>query len=486
MSVSFHLRAVALSCALAAGGCAVHAVDTEPEAPVKVPDRFAGGAAGAAAAASEERIETPDRWWRAFGDSQLDGLVETALDGNLDLRRAWARLAQAQAIARGAASASWPQITADAGFTRQRSVFNIGGAVGTLSNTMSVWTLGLGARYEVDLWRKIASTEDATALEVRATREDLETVAMTISGRVTELWLGIVGERAGLALLDEQKAVAQQFLDLVQARFGQGLASALEVYQQRQQLAALEAQRPLVAGRIATYENQLAVLLGGAPGGAPEIARATLPPPPPAPTAPIPADVLGRRPDVRSAQLRVVAADYRVGAAIADRYPSLALTGRVGFQAPDLADFIDSWIWSLAASLTAPLFDGGRRAAEVDRTRAAMEDLLLGYGQVVLQALLDVEGALVNEARQRDNLALQDDQLDLARKTLNEAQVRYANGLVDYLNVLTALRAVQQLEQSKLAAERQLLGYRVQLYRALGGAWTRDLAAPAKAKGDAK
>jgi len=489
MSDCFHIgrRALfALVMTLGAAGCAVHDVKTEPEAPVAIPERFTAGGAADSGAPSEERIETPDRWWRAFGDPQLDALVDRALDDNLDLRRAWTRLDQARAIARGASAASWPQITADAGLSRQRSVFNVGAPLGLISNTATTWTLGLGARYEVDLWRRIASTEDAAALDVRATREDLETAAMTISGRVTELWLGIVGERAGLALLERQEAVTRQFVELVEARFAQGLASALEVYQQRQQLAALTSQRPLIEARISGYRQQLALLLGKAPVEAPDIARATLPASPPAPKTGIPADVLGRRPDVRAAQLRVVAADHRVGAAIADRYPSLALSGRIGFQAPDLADFVDSWIWSLASSLTAPLFDGGRRSAEVDRAKAAMEDLLLGYGQVVLQALLDVEAALVNEARQRENLALQEEQLALAQKTLSEAQVRYANGLVDYLNVLTALRTVQQTEQSKLAAERQLLAYRVQLYRALGGAWTRDLEAPSRPKGDAK
>ena len=492
MSDCFHIsprpRAALMAVVVALGlaSCAVHSVDTTPEAPVAVPERFANDRSAANAdpvGASEERIETPDRWWRAFGDPQLDGLVDQALSDNLDLRRGWARLAQAQAIARGASAASWPQITADAGLSGQRSVFNVGGAIGRISNTTTTYTLGLGARYEVDLWRKIASTEDAVALDVRATREDLETVAMTISGRVAELWLGIVGERAALALLDEQESVTRQFAGLVEARFAQGLASALEIYQQRQQLAALGAQRPLIEARIATYQQQLAVLLGKAPSAAPEVARAELPVAPPAPASGLPAGLLGRRPDVRAAQLRVVAADYRVGAAIADRYPSLALSGRIGFQAADLADFVDSWIWSLAAGLTAPLFDGGRRSAEVDRTKAAMEDLLLGYGQVVLQALLDVDNALVSEARQRENVALQERQLELARQSLTEAQTRYANGLTDYLNVLTSLRTVQQSEQMKLAAERQLLGYRVQLYRALGGAWTRDLQAPSHARG---
>jgi len=462
---------------LALGACSLHRVTDSPEVPVAVPDRYASQGEGD----PEGQVEPPDRWWEAFEEQELNALVDTILAGNLDLRRGFARLSQAEAIARGAEAGYWPTITADAGVSRQRQVFNLGEPLGFIANTTSTIGLGVGARYEVDLWGRVASMSRASDRDVEATRQDLETVAMTLSARATELWLAIVGERATLALLDAQEEVSRRFVELVELRFGQGMASALEVYQQRQQHLALEGQRPLVEARLEILSHQLAVLAGRAPGQLEPPAAAALPALPATPRTGLPAELLGRRPDVRAAQLRVVAADHRVGAAIADQYPQLSLSGRVGFQARDVASFLDSWIWNLAANLLAPLFDGGRRQAEVERARAHVEDLLGGYAQVVLQAILEVEEALVTERRQGEHLAKVAEQLVFARASLDEATARYVNGLSTYLNVLTALRAVQQAEQTHLATERQVLAARIQLYRALGGAWTAELAPRAAA-----
>ena len=463
------LLGLVLVAGAAGAGCTVHHVDPRPAPPIALAERFAPGEA------SEERLEAPDRWWRAFGDAELDDLVASALAGSLDLRRAWARLAQVAAVAQAAESGAWPQLTADAGLGGTRSVFSIGPPVGTLTNEQASYTLGLGARYEVDLWGRVAATEAAAAVDLRATREDLEASAMTIAGRAVDLWLQIAGERAGLALLEAQVGVARELVGLVELRFGQGLASALEVLQQRQQVAALEAQRPLAVARLEVAAQQLAVLTGRPPTATPRVTRDRLPALPPAPTTGLPIDLLGRRPDVRAAQLRAVAADHRIAAAVADRYPALALTGRTGFQSFDLAELFERWVWSLAANLTAPLFDGGRRSAEVDRVEAVRDEALLAYGQVLLQAVLEVESALASERQQREHRAQVEVQVALARQALAEAQRRYVHGLTDYLSVLTTQRTVQQGEQALLAAERQLLATRLVLYRALGGAWTREL-----------
>ncbi len=150
---------------------------------------------------------------------------------------------------------------------------------------------------------------------------------------------------------------------------------------------------------------------------------------------------------MRAAQRREEAQDYRVAAAIADRFPSLRLTASMGFQATDLGAFLDGFVWNLVGGLVAPLIDGGRRAAEVDRNRALLEQRVTELGRVLLRALQEVE----------------------------EARHRYLQGLGDYLPVLTALRGLQETERGVLSARRQLLGFRIELFRALGGDWTRAL-----------
>ncbi len=460
-------------------GCTLHRVNTAPAPRVEVPSAFSSEAAATGAGT------VPDQWWQVFGSAELDGLVQSVLDQSLDMKRAWARMAQANAILSGAEAARMPVISGDAGLSGSRSIINLAEPIGRVTNDNVNYSLGVSAAYEVDIWGKAAARESAAEVDVKATRQDLEALAMALAGQVVETWMAIAGERDTLTLMDEQVAIAKKFAEVIELRFAQGLATALSLYQQRQQVAAIESQRPLIEGRIRTFEHRLAVLMGQAPRAlnvANGEARA-LPEPAPLPDVGIPTRLLDKRPDVRAARLRIVAADHRVGAAIADQYPTLSLSARTGFQSNDIVDLFTSWIYNLAANLVGPLFDGGRRAAEVERARGQIEDLVHGYGQAVLTALREVEDALVQEQKQREYLERVEGQLVFAKKSLGEAQLRYINGLSDYLNVLQALSTVQSVEQTMLGARRQLISYRVALYRALGGDWTAELAAPARQQG---
>lgn len=460
-----------LLCIVAASSpsaCSLHEVDPDRPPPLvsPLPERFVEGGI----------IETPfERWWKSFADPQLDRLVDEVLAGNLDLARAWARVAQAEAIARGADAALFPKLNAQAGVSGSRTVFDLGEPIGVRSNETTSFSLGVSASYELDLWGRVAHASDAAASDVLATREDMAAMALSLAARITDVWLQRAGERALLELVTRQEAASQRLVELVEQRFATGLATSLEVYQQRQQLAVVRAQRPLVEARLAVLAHQLAILTGRPPGALTFTEAPFLPLPPPPPPTGVPADLLQRRPDVRAAFLRVLAADHRVGQAIAAQYPTLGLSASTGFQSPDLLELFERWVWSLVANLVAPLFDGGQRSAEVDRARAQLEELVAAYGQALLTALGEVEDALVQEHRQRDHLALVEEQLALARSAHAEARTRYVNGLGTYLEVLTTERSEQQAEQALLQARRQMLAYRVQLHRALGGTWARSL-----------
>ena len=419
-----------------------------------------------------------DRWWQSFEDPELNRLVDRALSGNFDLAQAWARLEQGRALVRRAAAGHWPEITLEAGATKAQRIFSGGGRLPTFSLTTDQIPLTVGGAYEVDLWRRISSLKRGAVLDMEATREDLESIAMTLTAQVAEAWFSFIEQGAQTRLLDEQQKTGRTFLELTRLRFSQGLTSALDVYQQRQQLAAIRAELPLVESRKEVFLHQLAVLVGEPPRALAPPERDTLPPLPPLPPTGIPSELLTRRPDVRSAHLRLAAADYRVAAAVADRLPALRIGGKTGYESQDFNDLeniFDNWIWSIMANLTVPVFDGGRRRAEVDRNKAVVQERLGAYGQVVLRALQEVEDALVQERKQAEFLEELHRQAQLARDTLLEARMRYANGLSDYLPVLAALQSFQGVERSQIVAERQLLSFRVQLYRALGGAWTLEL-----------
>jgi multidrug efflux system outer membrane protein len=481
--------------ALAPGCGIIHKVDRAPAPPVAVPSAFKEQGAGPSAGAAAPRGQ--ERWWRAFGDPGLDKVMDDVLAHNLGLKQAFARLEQAEAVRDAGRAGYLPSLNAEASVGRSRSVFNFGSASptgGAFSVEQTQYNLSLAASYEVDLWGRVHSMARASELDFLATGEDVAAATMTLSAQVAEVWFQLAEQRASERLLSDQVARNETQLELMELRFGEGLASAVDVLQQRQALAGAKTLLPPVKAARRVLEHQLAVLLGRAPADVDEGALgATLAPLPPLPEVGLPGELVQQRPDVQAARLRVAAADYRVGAALAERFPAIRLTASTGFRAFDLVDLFDNWLWNLVAGLTAPLLDQVRLSANQRAAEARLKDQVAGYGQVVLTAFQEVEDALVRETHQEAMIKELNLQLEAARATYEEAYSRYVNGLSEYLPVLTALRDVQALERAEIQARRQLLSYRVQLCRALGGAWmaalvdesrgTKGSATPVSARG---
>jgi outer membrane protein TolC len=258
------------------------------------------------------------------------------------------------------------------------------------------------------------------------------------------------------------------------------MASALDVYQQRQVVEGVKAQIPLVEAQEQLLLHELALLLGKPPRSRISITRTALVLPEAVPATGIPADLLANRPDIRAAWRRLQSADWRVSAARADRLPAIRLTAGASFgpAQPDL--LWENWLLNLAANLAAPILDGNRRAAEVDRTKAVADERLWAYRETVLTAIKEVEDALVSEAKRREHIAALQLQIDAAKRALEEARDRYRKAIDDYLPVLTQLLAVQTLERNLIQQRAQLILDRLALYRALGGAWPKDLAPPSR------
>ena len=473
-------NAAALLAVVLAPGCMVHSADTKPEAPIKLPDQYTS--------VDKERVASPDqagpgRWWEAFGDPELTALIDRALSDSLQLRQTWARLDQAEALARQAGASLQPNVNAELSASRSKRVQSFpgpGGATQTVDITSNSFSASVPVSYEIDLWGKLRSRARAAAYDAFASRDDVEAAAMTLAASVADNWFNIVEQRAVKKLLRDQLLTNEAFLELVMLRFGQGQASATEVLQQRDQVQGVRAQLTLVEARESVIQQQLSVLVGRGPGSLVTSDREELPDLPPLPGPGVPSELLKRRPDVRGAQRRVVAADYRVGEAIANRYPSLTLSGSAGFSSPNLSDLLDSFVWSVMGSISASLWDGGRRSAEVDRTRAVVEERLNGYGQTLLTAMLEVESSLINERQQRANIQELERQVATSRQALEIARERYQQGLSDFLPVLTTLSSLHRAQQSLLTSQRQLLSHRIQLCRALGGTWTTELQKPTK------
>jgi multidrug efflux system outer membrane protein len=421
----------------------------------------------------KDSIQDPkQRWWETVGDEQLNSFVDEALTDNQTLLSYWARLEKAQAQARkegadlkpslaGAAGASYTRIETDSSSVENEN-----------------YSIGLVAGYEVDLWGRIRATNESALLSAEASREDLNTVAMTLAAEVTERWVAILSQRLQRQLLEQQLSNNETYLELVELRFRKSLASALDVFQQRQLVERSKAQLPLIEMQERMLQNQLAVLLGRMPNQSPVITRQELPVLDAVPDAGLPVQLLQNRPDIVAAFKRLEAVDQDLAAARADRLPALRLTGSVAYDSDQLEKVFDNWIANLAASVTAPVFDGGRRKAEVEINEAAVQQQLAEYRQLVLSAVREVEDALISETKIREHVAALENQLQAGKNALKEAGTRYLNGLNDYLPVLTQLLSVQSLENDLIRRHEDLLVARISLYRAIGGSWTDELSPP--------
>ena len=440
------------------------------------PDARTGNAAPLPVAYTlySDRPAETGKWWEALGNSELNHLVETALAANFDLEQAWARLRQAGAVVVQSSAGKYPTLDASGDYKHTRS-HNKGARGGTV--TAETHSIGLEAGYELDLWGRIEAEAKGGELDYRATREDLNVSAMTVAGEVVSRWLEIQSQRRKERIIEEQIKTNQTYLELIELRFRNSISTALDVYQQRQNLAKVRALMPPVKSQEQLLLNELALLMGK-PAGSVTVADAEVPEPKALPGLGLPADLLANRPDVRSAGLALSSADWAVAAARANRLPSLTLAGTGQYSGAQLGTIFDNWILTLAGAVAGPVFDGGYRKAEVDKARAVVDERIGAYKSTVYTAFKEVEDALAEEKWQKQYLDALSAQMGASRVSLREAVSRYTQGLDDYLPVLSALMSVQDLEVTMASERANLMLYRVALYRALGGTWTDSLTEP--------
>ncbi len=264
-------------------------------------------------------------------------------------------------------------------------------------------------------------------------------------------------------------------MSLIELRFINAMVSALDVFQQQQVLENVMAEIPLAEKQEQLFTHELAVLLGRLPMNPPAILQTELPVVAAVPKTGLPADLLANRPDIRAAGLRLQSSDWQVAAARANRLPSLSLPAPATPGKGDLDVLFNNWLLSLAGNLTAPIIDGKRRATEVEKRLAVTDERLWAYRQTVLTAIKEVEDALVSESQQRIHIKALEQVQQTAQRGLDEAIERYRNGLSDYLPVLTQLTTLQRLERDLINKRRTVLIDRIDLHRALGGAWFSGL-----------
>lgn len=410
-----------------------------------------------------EGTPVDDRWWQAFEAPDLDEAVGQALADNFDVQAAYARLTAAEAAVRRDRGPLFPSLGAYAD-----SSIGTDDPFGGLQRVPV--EIGLQASYEIDLWGRIRAAVRARAERREASRFDARTAALSVAAELTETWIAIAATREQLALLDDQIEANEQMAAVVRSRVLNGVVRQADSLRQDRLVEQTRAARVARLEDLEVLEHQLAVLLGRSPTEPLPVLPERLPAPPPLPSAGVPSELMRRRPDVRAAEHRLFAVDADVGEAIANQFPRFTLRGAVSNAPSSPEALLTGWIASLAASLAAPIFEGGQRRAEVKRTRALLDAEIATYSGVLLTAAQEVEDALARNRRQEQAVALIDTQVALARQTAENLQLQYIGGLdVGYLDVLTAQTTAQQLRRQQIEARQRLLTLRVGLYRALAG-----------------
>lgn len=418
-------------------------------------------------------------WWRQFGSLELNALIDAAIAHNFDLVAAAERVRQADALARIATAQPFPVLTSGGSGKWRHTGVNTTGHTPQGPSTGNVETrvygIGLDVSYTVDFWGRFQALADAARTDAVATRFDQQTVMLAVTSAVAATWFIAMGLADRLAVAEANLVGFERTLAAIRGRFAAGTASALDLAQQETVVAVARAVLPNFRNQVEQQLIALGILTGRPPeaialrpGSLTAIA-------PPVVSPGLPAELLARRPDVAAAEAALIAANYDIKAARAAFYPSVQLTGSGGYQAGAFSALFlpGSVLASLAAGLTAPLFDGGALRGRLEFARARYAELEAQYRKAIVQSFTDVDAALTAWRYTNEQLLLQTRAVEAARRSAAAARAQNEVGTVDITTVAqieaTLFNAEDNLSQVRLA--RALSS--VNLFKALGGGWQR-------------
>jgi len=459
-AVSLICKPAALALLLALGGCGgLLRSDYQPPA-TSAPAAWSHGPAASAAQAGA--LAEGGAWWRNFGDPVLNGLIEGALARNNDLAAAAIRVRRAQYQAGLSEDQLFPQLGGTVNATRARTLS--GERVTTRNNAAE-----LTVSYEVDLWGRLSRQRDAAQWEALATEQDRQSAALSLVGTTATLYWQTAFINQRIASSEESIAYARRTQDLVRAQYAAGGASALEMAEAEQTVASQQAAHALLVQARVEYANALAILFDGPPERTMADPQRLPQYPLPEARAGVPAELLGRRPDLRASELRLREALATVDATRASFYPPLTLTGALGSASPTLSDLLQNPVGTLAAGLSLPFLQWNQMQLNIKISRADYEERVVNFRQSLYQAMADVENALSN----RTQLRLQAQQLDASLRAARQAEslyeVRYRAGAVPLKDWLDAQEKRRTAEIARDENMLNRLVNQVTVYQALGG-----------------
>ena len=464
------LSAIGAAAALLLAGCSFTPTYERPGAPIAT--QWPGQAANAAASAEAQTNAAADIEWRDFfHDAQLQQLIGLALENNRDLRIAVLNIEQARAQYRIQRADQLPNIGLGAVQGRQ----DVG--MGAAGNANAAVNLNA---FELDFFGRVRALSEAAQARYLATTEARKTVQISLIASVASTYLGWLADNELLALTRDTLGTREESLKLTKLRFDNGVSSELDFAQSRALNEATRATLAQAQRQRALSENALALLIGQ-PLPANLLASAVRPSNvallADVPEG-LPSDLLERRPDIRQAEQQLLAANAQIGAARAAFFPRISLTGSLGRASDDLSGLFSSGesasVWNFVGQLAMPLFDAGRNQAGLDVAQTQRDIALAQYEKTIQSAFREVADALAGRATLGEQLAAQKAQAQAQASAYRLADLRYQNGVANYLEVLDAQRslfATQQAVTQIALAQRQ---NQVALYKALGGGWSAN------------
>ena len=467
------MRASAIAAATLVGmmlaGCTVGPKYQRPIAPA--PEAWSTGGPWRVAAPSDALPK--GAWWEIFHDEQLNQYEKQLLAANQSLAAAQNHLNQARSLARVASAGLFPTMSADPSVSGTRYSGNRPGSpTPETPLTQSLYQIPFALNYEVDLFGRQRKTLEAANANLQSTAADLQNVQLVLTAELAADYFTLRELDAETQVVQDSISIEQKGLDLVNNRHEGGLASGLDLAQQKTLLDATTTQLYLVQQQRATFEHAIAVLTGN-PAPTFKVQPAPLnAAPPPVPLG-VPSDLLERRPDVASAERNMAQQNAIVGVAKTAFYPQFTISGGGGVQSISIGSLMTapSAIWAVGGDLLQPIFNGGRNRATFAATKSAYDESVANYRQSTLVAFQQVEDGLSSLNTLSQAAASQSNAVNSARRSLELSNNRYVGGVASYLDVITA--QVSLLNNQRLAT--QLLGQQmvtsVYLVKALGGGW---------------
>lgn len=414
-------------------------------------------------------------WWESYGDPQLDALENRVTVSNQNLAAAFARLQQARAQTRIERSYQFPTVTAGPRALRERESLNAPTFSPGKPATANDFTLNADISYEFDVWGRIRNLVAAARASEQASVADLATLDLSLHAELASDYFTLRGEDTQQELLDRTATDYQGALDLTQSLFDGGAAAEADLDQAKAQVQTALTQAADNRLRRAQTEHALAVLLGELPSTYRLDPRPLEPAVMPPPIAPgLPSQLLERRPDVAAAERRVASANAQIGVARAAYFPVFSLAGLVGFESSSASNLLSapSRVWSVGPQGVLTVFDGGLHRAQSAQAHAAYDEQVANYRSAVLTAYQDVEDNIAALRQLEQEGVTQAAAVAATTRALEQAQARYAGGIVTYLEVVVAENAALSARLSAADIQIRRMVASVQLVKALGGGWT--------------